>query len=145
MLTLYRSALTALISMLLLSAAVFSNVNDDDVPEVTARVARISFVTGDVKVRRSGEDEWETADLNLPLVEGDELHPGQVAHQLAFELADDPGQRSLRPRLLQRAHQRHDMGDVADGGRAQQADRGRCIHREGRRPGQPGRSARLLG
>ena len=75
MLTHYRSALTALIAMLL-SAAVFASVGDDEVPEVTARVARVSFVRGDVKVRRSGEDEWETADLNLPLVEGDELTTG---------------------------------------------------------------------
>src|SRR3546814_1186772 len=28
----------------------------------------------------------------------------------------------------------YDMGDVADGGGAQQADRGRCIHRDGRWP-----------
>ena len=76
MLTLYRSALAALMMALVLTAAAFSNVYDDEVPEVTARVARISFVKGDVKVRRSGEDEWETADLNLPLVEGDELTTG---------------------------------------------------------------------
>lgn len=75
MLTLYRSALAALMMALVLTAAAFSNVYDE-VPEVTARVARISSVKGDVKVRRSGEDEWETADLNLPLVEGDELTTG---------------------------------------------------------------------
>ena len=76
MLTLYRSALAVLMTTLALSAAAFPSVYDDEVPEVTARVARISFVKGDVKVRRSGEDEWETADLNLPLVEGDELTTG---------------------------------------------------------------------
>ena len=63
------------------------------------------------------------------LVEADELHAGQVADQLAFQLADDPGQRSLWPRLLQGAHQRHHVGDVADGGGAQQADRGGGCHR----------------
>ncbi len=42
-------------------------------PEVTARVARISFISGDAQVRRSDGSDWETATLNLPLVEGDEL------------------------------------------------------------------------
>src|SRR5688572_5960135 len=45
----------------------------DDTPDVTARVARISFIRGDVQIRRAGVDEWETATLNLPIVEGDEI------------------------------------------------------------------------
>lgn len=49
-------------------------VIDDYKPEVTARVARISFIRGDVKIKRSGEGfDWERATLNLPLVEGDEI------------------------------------------------------------------------
>ena len=75
MLTLSKFALTACL-MLLSAACAFAAVYDDTEPEVTARVARISFIQGDVKVRRSDSDEWETATLNLPLVEGDELTTG---------------------------------------------------------------------
>ena len=46
---------------------------DDDVPDVTARVARISFIRGEAQIRRAGVDEWERATLNLPVVEGDEI------------------------------------------------------------------------
>ena len=48
-------------------------VDDTDAPEVTARVARISFIRGDVQIRRAGGQDWEKAGLNLPIVEGDEL------------------------------------------------------------------------
>lgn len=44
-----------------------------DRPDVTARVARISFLKGNAQLLRSGSTEWEDAALNLPLVEGDEL------------------------------------------------------------------------
>ncbi len=56
----------------------FGVVVDDSIPEVTARVARISFVRGDVQIKRGGDDkqDWERATLNLPLVEGDELSTG---------------------------------------------------------------------
>lgn len=47
--------------------------DDDELPEVTARVARISFLSGEAKIRRAGIEDWETATLNLPLVEGDEI------------------------------------------------------------------------
>ncbi len=46
---------------------------DDYVPEITAKVSRISYLTGDVKIRRAGGDDWERAVLNLPIVEGDEI------------------------------------------------------------------------
>lgn len=48
-------------------------LDDDDEPEVTARVARVSFLSGDAKIRRSGAEEWETVTMNLPVVEGDEI------------------------------------------------------------------------
>lgn len=48
-------------------------VDNEYEPEVTARVARFSFVSGDVRIRRSGSEEWENATLNLPVVEGDEI------------------------------------------------------------------------
>ncbi|HMJ07939.1 MAG TPA: FecR family protein, partial [Pyrinomonadaceae bacterium] len=50
------------------------NIEEDDyVPDVTDRVARLSFISGDVRVRRGDSQEWERAVLNLPLVEGDEI------------------------------------------------------------------------
>ncbi|HYP50968.1 MAG TPA: DUF6600 domain-containing protein, partial [Pyrinomonadaceae bacterium] len=62
---------------LLLFDTVFANPNaaaaDDYVPEVTARVARISFLRGDVQIKRAGSEEWERAALNLPIVEGDQI------------------------------------------------------------------------
>ncbi|MBK9214816.1 MAG: FecR domain-containing protein [Chloracidobacterium sp.] len=48
-------------------------VDDDQAPDVTARVARISLLEGSAKVRHSGTEEWETVVLNLPVVEGDEI------------------------------------------------------------------------
>ncbi|HEV7699626.1 MAG TPA: DUF6600 domain-containing protein [Pyrinomonadaceae bacterium] len=46
---------------------------DDDTPEVTDRVARISFLEGAAKIKRAESTDWETVTLNLPLVEGDEI------------------------------------------------------------------------
>lgn len=74
MLTFFRAALAALLLTAMPSLIVAAY--DDVEPEVSARVARISFMRGEVKVRRNGEEEWETATLNLPLVEGDELTTG---------------------------------------------------------------------
>ena len=47
--------------------------DDEDSPEVKDRVARISFIRGDVRIRRADQDEWEKGTLNLPVVEGDEI------------------------------------------------------------------------
>ena len=63
-----------LVLMSLVSATtVFGDEVDDAVPDVTDRVVRISFLKGDVQVRRSGSKDWEKATLNLPVVEGDEI------------------------------------------------------------------------
>ena len=51
-------------------------IQDDVEPDVTARVARISFIRGDAQVKRHDADDWERATLNLPLVEGDEIATG---------------------------------------------------------------------
>jgi hypothetical protein len=48
-------------------------VTDDYIPEVTARVARISFLRGDAQIKRAGSDDWERVSLNLPVVEGDQI------------------------------------------------------------------------
>ena len=57
-------------------------MDDDDefeTPGVTARVSRISFIRGDVQIRRDGSQDWEKAILNLPVVEGDEITTGAGA------------------------------------------------------------------
>jgi hypothetical protein len=59
--------------MLLSGIGVFASEIDDYIPEVTDRVARISFVQGDVQIRRDDSPDWEVAVLNLPIVEGDEI------------------------------------------------------------------------
>jgi hypothetical protein len=72
----YPQAGKLLVSLLLplifvsFSAAMFP---DDDIPEVTDRVARVSFVEGDVRLRRADSEEWEQVVMNLPIVEGDEI------------------------------------------------------------------------
>ena len=45
---------------------------DDETPDVTARVARISFLKGSAQIRRTDGGDWENATLNLPVVEGDD-------------------------------------------------------------------------
>ncbi len=52
---------------------------EDEEPDMTDRVARISYIKGDVHVKRSDGDVWERAVLNLPIVEGDELTTGPDA------------------------------------------------------------------
>ncbi len=55
------------------SVVIAQDVDVDDDIEVTARVARISSVEGNVQIKRKAEAEWETASLNFPVVEGDEI------------------------------------------------------------------------
>ncbi len=62
-----------LVIPLLFAGNVFAEVSDDYVPEVTARVARISFTRGDAQIRRADSQDWERAGQNLPIVEGDEI------------------------------------------------------------------------
>ncbi|MDQ3257743.1 MAG: FecR domain-containing protein, partial [Acidobacteriota bacterium] len=52
---------------------------DDPEYEESARVARISLLSGEVSLRRAGNTNWEKARLNLPLVEGDTLTTGRDA------------------------------------------------------------------
>ena len=51
------------------------SLDDDgeDEPEVTARVGRVSFLTGEARIKRVGSDDWEKVTLNLPIIEGDEI------------------------------------------------------------------------
>lgn len=61
-------------------------VFEEGEPPVTDRVARISFIRGDVQVKRSVSDIWEKAVLNLPVVEGDEIATGEDSRiEIQFE------------------------------------------------------------
>ncbi len=44
-----------------------------DAPDITARTARISYLNGDVQIKRADQTVWERAASNLPVVEGDEI------------------------------------------------------------------------
>ena len=46
---------------------------DDYTPDVTARVARISFLRGEAQIRHLNAQDWERVTQNLPIVEGDEI------------------------------------------------------------------------
>ncbi len=80
------TARTLLLSLLLLTfttaarpAPADDSVNNQNDYDETARVARISLLTGDVSLRRAGSHKWERATLNFPLVEGDRLATGAGA------------------------------------------------------------------
>ncbi len=62
-----------LLTILVASTAALATETDDYVPEVTDRVARISFVQGDVQIKRADSQDWEVVVTNLPIVEGDEI------------------------------------------------------------------------
>lgn len=69
-----RWAFFFLMPFLFVNAALaLPDVTDEEIPDVTARVARISFISGDVQIRRADSRDWERAAQNLPIVEGDEI------------------------------------------------------------------------
>lgn len=86
---------TFLLSLLLLLSSAGSlfaqNHADDanDAPDVTARTARISFLNGDVQIKRAESQDWERATLNLPIVEGDEIAAERNARlEIQFDSAN---------------------------------------------------------
>ena len=56
------------------------------------------------------------------LVHDDKLDAGEQAHQARLDPADHPGDACRGPGLLQRAHDRHDVAGVADGGQSEYAE-----------------------
>ena len=64
---------------LLCGVALCVDDDEDETPGVTSRVSRISFIRGDVQIKREGSQDWEKAILNLPIVEGDEITTGAGA------------------------------------------------------------------
>src|SRR6266576_2657769 len=63
-----------------LVARAADEADDGDEYDVTARVVRISLITGDVNLKRKGNTDWERAKLNFPLVEGDTISTDPDAH-----------------------------------------------------------------
>jgi hypothetical protein len=47
--------------------------NEPDDYDVKDRVVRISLITGEVSLKRKGNQDWERARINYPLVEGDTI------------------------------------------------------------------------
>src|SRR5215218_5171673 len=68
-----------------LPAAESGYIQDDNVPDVTSRVARISFIRNEAQIRRGGADEWERVTLNLPIVEGDEIVTEDSRIEIQFD------------------------------------------------------------
>ncbi|HEY0725207.1 MAG TPA: DUF6600 domain-containing protein, partial [Pyrinomonadaceae bacterium] len=66
----FCAALLTLFSITFTARADDDDDADDDY-DVKARVARISLIGGEVNLKRNGNQDWETARLNYPLVEGD--------------------------------------------------------------------------
>src|SRR4029077_16753862 len=66
-----------LIFLTILSNSIAARAADDsedgDEYDVTARVVRISLISGEVSLKRNGNTDWERARLNTPLVEGDSI------------------------------------------------------------------------
>ena len=73
------SALLFLLSTLFLLTPPSRAADDtyEDEYEERARVLRVSLLKGEVSLKRAGEDGWEDARLNAPLVEGDVLATGR--------------------------------------------------------------------
>jgi hypothetical protein len=68
-----RRPLALILLTLLIAGSAFAYSFDDDIPEINDPVARLTYVDGNVQVRRADSDEWERAVTNLPIVEGDEI------------------------------------------------------------------------
>lgn len=73
-----------LMPFLFVSFGKVTAATDDYAPEVTARVARISYISGDVQIRRADSRDWEHAAINLPVVEGDEIATDNALLEIQF-------------------------------------------------------------
>src|SRR2546422_11110460 len=71
--------LSILLTVLCVHSTARADDNEGDEYDVNARVVRISLIKGDVNLKRHDSNDWETARLNLPLVEGDTLATGSDA------------------------------------------------------------------
>ena len=74
------SLLLSILLLTLFSIPITVRAQDDDEDDdydVKARVVRISFLGGEVNLKRNGNKDFETARLNYPLVEGDTITTGK--------------------------------------------------------------------
>ncbi len=74
------SLILLLLTTMLLAVPVLAVEEADDYPDEydeQARVVRVSLMRGEVSLKRADNAEWESAKLNLPLVEGDTLATGR--------------------------------------------------------------------
>ncbi|HKG78974.1 MAG TPA: hypothetical protein VKA78_06130, partial [Pyrinomonadaceae bacterium] len=73
------SLLFSFFLLTLLSIPITARADDDepDDYDVKARVARISLISGEVTLKRNGNQDWEPVRLNYPLVEGDTVTTGK--------------------------------------------------------------------
>jgi len=62
-----------LLPLLLTNTTNAFEFDEEETAQVTARVARINIIRGDVQIRHADSEDWERATLNLPVVEGDEI------------------------------------------------------------------------
>src|SRR5690242_13367185 len=63
--------LLTLLSINLTARAADDDTDEPDDYDVKDRVVRISLITGEVNLKRKGNQDWERARLNYPLIEGD--------------------------------------------------------------------------
>jgi hypothetical protein len=75
-----RFALVAA-ALLCAAASVWAQEGQDDEgqDDPPSRVARLSYIGGDINFAPAGENDWSDATLNRPLIEGDRLMTGQDA------------------------------------------------------------------
>jgi len=62
-----------------LAQAQVADVDADDVADPPSRVARLSYMAGDLGFLPSGAEDWDDASVNRPLTTGDRLSSGQNA------------------------------------------------------------------
>jgi hypothetical protein len=71
------------LALLLLCAAAglahAQSIADDDSTDPPSRVARLSYVSGDLGLQPAGATDWSEASVNRPLTTGDRLSTGQGA------------------------------------------------------------------
>src|SRR6185369_3589477 len=66
-----------LLTFLSITSVARAGDDEPDDYDVKARVARISLIGGEVTLKRNGNQDWEPARMNFPLVEGDTIATGK--------------------------------------------------------------------
>ena len=70
-----RAGMPMLVAMLLGVAPCLAHDNEEE--EIHQTVARISYVSGDISFSRGDDpDNWQPADLNVPMTQGDRIYAG---------------------------------------------------------------------